>query len=568
MSKRFVLSFTLSLALALNSTLLLGKTSIYAEDSETNNEASLTSQENKNSKDKLKIKILGQDGWRGKIRMTERDRYSSWHALDSLFDEFNLEPEFEIVAREQYRNTIQTRIASSSNLPDFADITPLGDASILKMAKNGLILPIDEAINKYSDGTAVKFFAKGSNLGDHSWALSTAPDGHVYWLTQIQTTTYKDKLASTNYLTTIRKDWLDELGLKVPETTDEFYNCLKQFQENDMNKNGIKDEVMSVDFSNFSNGLAQSFGLVFGLTNFIIEDGNISEVTSPWHQSSIKDYFNYLIKLREEGLIDPTVIGATEDNKNIENNKAAALVNYTMASWDEAKVSSAKAYYYPLKPLSTELDSTPLLTIEPPRFVNYRHGFTSACQNQEAIARLVDLLCSDKYIELTQWGIEGETFEIKDGKKELLPITSTDAYEQAYNEGKVLGDFLWTDGTLPKRRFVDISAEIEMIRKTFPEKAIVQEELLDSTYPQTVMGTECYLPVLDDDTLELKLALSSDLTTRSKELAANLILGEESMDDFDILVEELDELGLKKLLEIENQRLDRAKELGIIEMMK
>ena len=58
--------------------------------------------------------------------------------------------------------------------------------------------------------------------------------------------------------------------------------------------------------------------------------------------------------------------------------------------------------------------------------------------------------------------------------------------------------------------------------------------------------------------------LSTDLDTRSKEIAASLILGEEDIENIDMLVEELDELGLKKLVEIDNKRLERAKKMGII----
>jgi len=39
----------------------------------------------------------------------------------------------------------------------------------------------------------------------------------------------------------VRKDWLDNVGLGVPKTMDEFYTVAKAFRENDPNKNGKKD---------------------------------------------------------------------------------------------------------------------------------------------------------------------------------------------------------------------------------------------------------------------------------------------------------------------------------------
>ena len=42
----------------------------------------------------------------------------------------------------------------------------------------------------------------------------------------------------------INKTWLDQLGLEVPTTVDEFTECLKAFRDaGDLNGNGIADEV-------------------------------------------------------------------------------------------------------------------------------------------------------------------------------------------------------------------------------------------------------------------------------------------------------------------------------------
>ena len=40
-----------------------------------------------------------------------------------------------------------------------------------------------------------------------------------------------------------RQDWLDKLGLPIPETTDDLYNTLKAFKTQDPNGNGLNDEI-------------------------------------------------------------------------------------------------------------------------------------------------------------------------------------------------------------------------------------------------------------------------------------------------------------------------------------
>ena len=41
----------------------------------------------------------------------------------------------------------------------------------------------------------------------------------------------------------IRQDWLDKLGLKTPKNTEELYQVLKAFKEQDPNGNGQADEI-------------------------------------------------------------------------------------------------------------------------------------------------------------------------------------------------------------------------------------------------------------------------------------------------------------------------------------
>ena len=513
------------------------------------------------------LHVLGPEGATGKFKFSERDRYSVWSEFEKLMDEYGLDLEFEVVAYDQYQSVIQTRMSAAIDLPDFANVKDLGQATILEMASRGLFQPIDEIVDEYSDGTAKEFFGPGG-LGERSHLLNTTEDGNVYWLSQIQTTTYDDEPGSTSIMLQIRRDWLDELGLDVPTTTTEFKDAIQAFQDNDVNGNGSPDEIISIDFSSFyANGIAESFGLVYGLVGFNMNEGVPTDVTSPWYQDGIKDYFTYLNELYEAGLIDPIVIGATEPDQNVANNKAAALTNYTMATWSEPQVAGAEnPMYEPIGPLTYDggdAEYTPVISVEPPELSWYNWAFTQAADDYEADARLVDLLCSDTYMELTQWGIEGETYEVVDGEKQLLPIALHDAYDEAYDAGYVIGDFLWANGTMfPKRRFVPMENEIEQVRENFPLKSEHQEEIIDYPYT-TPLGTGNYLPVASTEQLQRRMEISTDLETRSQEIAVGLIFGDLSVDDMDSYVEELDELGLRDLVEIDQTRMDRALELGI-----
>ena len=510
-----------------------------------------------------KMTMLGSEGVTGKFRFTERERYKIWPHMEALFHKYGLDPEFEAVANDQYQSTIQTRMASGADLPEFAKLTELGDTNIFKMADQGLILPLNEIVEEYSwTGESKEFFSTGK--GARSWMLNTRDDGNVYFFSQIQQTTYDGDPGSTNIVMQIRQDWLEDVGLDTPTTAEEFKAALMAFQAEDVNGNGTADEVISHDFSGFGGAISEWFGLVYGMTNFSMVDGAPQPFTSPWHQEGARPYFEYLHDLYNEGLLDPAVIGSSAANQNIENNRAAALSNYTMATWNEPAVAGAEdPRYLPLAALQAVDGIEPLVAIEPPSLSYGRWGFTNVADNMEANGRLLDLFSSEEYENLTQWGLEGDTHEIdENGQPQLLPIALHDSYDLAYDEGKVIGDFLWGNGFMfMKRRFVPMENEISQV----PEyKADAQIAFFDIDHT-TPIGTSNYLPVATIEQTERLLELSTDLGTRSAELATNLILGNESIDDWDNHIAELNEMGLTETIEIQQQLLDRAIEMGMFD---
>lgn len=66
-----------------------------------------------------------------------------------------------------------------------------------------------------------------------------------------------------------------------------------------------------------------------------------------------------------------------------------------------------------------------------------------------------------------------------------------------------------------------------------------------------------YLAIPDDQQLEAKTKILTNLNTYSTELATKLALGQKSLDNWDQYMADLKKLGLDQLLEIDQQLLDR-----------
>ena len=167
----------------------------------------------------------------------------------------------------------------SGDLPDaFFGQAILTDVDVIKYASQGLLIPLDDLIEQYCPNIKA-LLERGSYRKE-----LTAPDGHIYALpnsTELSPMTH-DKLF-------INKTWLDQLGLPMPTTIEEFTETLRAFKENDMNGNGRADEIpFSFLYNRKENGLFSlfgSFGQLDKLDHFIVdEDGNVvyTAITEPY----------------------------------------------------------------------------------------------------------------------------------------------------------------------------------------------------------------------------------------------------------------------------------------------
>lgn len=99
----------------------------------------------------------------------------------------------------------------------------------------------------------------------------------------------------------IRQDWLDNLGLDFPETTDDLYYVLKAFTFDDPDKNG-KDDTVGLTQAKYVHDLHPLF-YPFDATHFFREDEN-GKIVDGFTQPQMMDALNYVKKLMDDGLLD------------------------------------------------------------------------------------------------------------------------------------------------------------------------------------------------------------------------------------------------------------------------
>ncbi|MDF2669338.1 MAG: hypothetical protein K0R67_1644 [Paenibacillus sp.] len=169
-----------------------------------------------NSMDK-KISISAMSGtWQSPVPNAEGE------GLNKINEKFNVTYKPQFVPYDEYATKLPVVMAAG----DLTDVIGMeaADANFVKWAKQGAFLPLNDYIDKYPTLKAVP---------KSVWDAVTI-DGKIYAIPQFFPAKYGKKPL-------IRKDWLDNLGLKMPTNYDELKNVAIAFTKNDPDKNGKAD---------------------------------------------------------------------------------------------------------------------------------------------------------------------------------------------------------------------------------------------------------------------------------------------------------------------------------------
>ena len=217
----------------------------------------------------------------------------------------------------------------------------------------------------------------------------------------------------------IRKDWLDELGMDIPTTTDEMKTVLEGFRDSFGADVGLYQMVRSNTNQVFC--AVEGVWNAFGSTDFYLdEDGNVQ--FGPM-QDYYYDYLAFLKSLAEEDLFltsdmtDQTSMtlfasgGIGIQGDDPDNLKS----NIALLPEDE----QAKVVMVPMAALGepTELGAKASLANGEGSI-----SISTNCEEPEAVIHAIDYLFTDDGAILSSYGIEGLTFEYEDGKPELSDL--------------------------------------------------------------------------------------------------------------------------------------------------
>ncbi|OZB95273.1 extracellular solute-binding protein [Paenibacillus sp. XY044] len=445
----------------------------------------------------------------------------------------NIHFEFDTPPQANYQEAKNLAFASRQ-LPDVffnAQLTPDDEVTY---GSQGYLIPLEGLIEKYAP-----HFNKLMTDNPEIKKSITTVDGHIYALPLIidQPRAYVPNRMWLN------GDWLKHLGVSgEPATTDELYDLLVRFKNEDPNGNGQPDEIplSGVKLDSLQSVLLPAFGLLGREVE--VNDGKVR--FNPV-QSEYKAYLEYLNKLFSDKLLDNELFVQTSQQMSAKGN-ANQLGAFVTSSPDLVlKVDKPEdnLKHPMLGPLTSPVNPEKLAQ----KASNIRRGtfaITSENKYPEATMRWVDILYSD---EGSRLGYLGDSYEWLDDAKTKWKFVSPEGTNPEEYRAKLTPD---VGGQLPliKERVFDSKRD----NGKAPDYNKMVDDKLNpyarQEYPDVYFS--------NDEQKRLNI-IKTDIKTYVDQMEAKFVVGQEPISKWDEYVKTIDKMGLTEMLQIYQDAYDR-----------
>ncbi len=271
---------------------------------------------------------------------------NDWVGYDILKNELGIELEASSLpsSSTDQDSKIQA-LAAADNLPDFF----VANREVwLRLAQQGMLADVTDLYDDMPNRTALMFDADAI-------AFTTLDDGRSYGLGTPSIITRNEGLV-------IRKDWLDNLGLEVPTTTEELLEVLRAFTYDDPDGNGKNDTygygafVEETTYEAYPGRRFEPLMGAFGVegTWNLSKDNAGLQILKP----EFYDFMVYLKKIIDEGLIDPNWMAYKKDDFR------AAWKQGKFGVWREQNAALHAQNNY--TPFDTNFPNGEIIVIDPP----------------------------------------------------------------------------------------------------------------------------------------------------------------------------------------------------------
>ena len=491
-----------------------------------------------------------------------------------LEEKTNVHVNWKAIQGDQWGDKIALEMANIKTLPEFISPAGLGDADILKYAKQGVIIPLEDYITPELMPNLTKVFEQAPEYKD----MCKDENGHIWTLPWIeQLGVGKTAIQTIGNMPFINVAWLDFLGLEMPKTVDEFEAVLIAFRDNaDALKAEFNIEGDIIPLACIVNGgnedcrvLCNGFGEGYGDPDdwrhiVITEDKKVicAATTDGWRAG-----VEWLHKLYTENLFDPDAF-TQEWSTYVAKGKSG---RYGVCfSWDVANIvgltmadiQNGTAGWAPLPMLKADtVNLTPNTGSLTSGFDRGRGAvLTANAKNPALICAWLDQMYDPIQSPQNNWGTYGE-----DDGFDIFVMDKNDKGEPMLKHAD-LGDHSPVE--VREAEMVDgplaVLDSYYGVYVTCPDDALYRLNWIKDIYTPDMHTKYVFPNVLmsSDDTKEVSNLLA-DIDKCIETARANAIMNGFSDADWDKLQSDLQAYKVDQLLAIFQKYVDASSEVAL-----
>jgi len=427
---------------------------------------------------------------------------------------------------------------------DYPDIICTGSwnnysGGIAKAIVDGIVIPITKYMN-----TLAFHYMKRLESNEEWMKGAKTPDGEFPGFYHLRT---NDPGVSNSYGLVMRKDWLDQLGLPVPVTHDEFKEALIAFRD----KMGATSpfSLPVGELRNMGNyGIMTSpFGLVS--TDYYHKDGKVHYGA---YEPEYKEFLKWLNQLYKEGLLDRNflMLDAATKNSNIMNGISGATAGYAgggIGVWMTTMAQKDPNYkLVGVGSLVKNKGDKALFNQRQALVPGTCAAITTSCKNVEAAVQFLNYGYTDEGDLLMQFGIEGKSFEIRNGKLYYTDLVLKNPDGLPFAQALSQYDYCPANGPF-----------IQGGEFCFQSYTDIQNEALKSWSNTDIM--KYFIPPLTVASKDAEdySTIRSEVNTYINENFVLFVTGERSIDEFDNYINTLKNMKIERMIEIYQEAFDR-----------
>lgn len=461
----------------------------------------------------LKVEVF--DRGNAPSGMTITDNYLTKYVQENFGDPNNIDVEFVPVPRSEEVEKLNVLMASGSNVPDI--VFTYDPNTFNRYAKQGGLTDV------------------GPLLDEHAPNLKAFLGEEVLSYGQFEGTQFSIPAKRSNtgkYASFIRQDWLDKLGLPVPQTTEELYETLKAFKEKDPGQTGGQVIPMGMTIAS-----AQYEPLLWSFIKPTTEEEKYTLTQQlgsndyPTLLPGFKDGLKFMNTLYNEGLISKD-FGLDKDKKKLGEDVATGKVGFYSEDDINPFYENGSAETLQKNVPGAMLKSVDVFTNEEGKHAKPMYAPNgmyimipkSSERAVEAVKYLEWMATGDNLFHM-QNGIEGENYTLVDG----IPVAVENPTEEALNR-------LFNGGDMT---IISNGKQLGSMEKNLKARALQMPKqlLAEVEAAQQIANTDVIPPVLMNRPIEAQTKYGTTLLDKFNEMIVKTTMAKP--DQFDAEYEKM-----------------------------